>query len=190
MPSFRTTFIDYVSTLRFAIKTRFACEEDVNTPVKLADDDDSFWSEWHQPHPAFHEDSIKGKTLVHKANISINIVGPPPSATVPPVHYLDAGALAPVLTLPGASGFSYPSIGAVRVEDDGERKEHRYRRSWGDGRRWWRLSGAHQLTSAVWQRYEKTLAATEKPDKSNASVGVSPLPDQGILATPVEWSPA
>jgi hypothetical protein len=123
MPDFRTAFINHVSTLRLTIKTRFACQEELDAPVKLSDDDDELWRGWFLPHPVHDQGSCRRSRLAHMANVSIIVAGPPPSAPIAPTHYLDAGALAPVLALPGATGLSFPSIGSLRLEEGPERKE-------------------------------------------------------------------
>jgi hypothetical protein len=188
MPDFRTAFINHVSTLRLTIKTRFACQEELDAPVKMSDDDDELWQGWFLPHPVYCQGSCRRSRLVHMANVSIIVVGPPPSAPIAPTHYLDAGALAPVLALPGATDLSFPSIGSLRLEEGPERKEHRYRRAWsGAGNPWSRSSGSHERAGAVWQRYEKSLAAAaKKAPKVDVIAGVSPRPAQGLFAVPVE----
>ena len=195
MPDFRTAFVNYVSSLRLFIQTRFACDEAINTPVKISDDDDALWTGWFLPHPVFEQEHFRRQDFVHEANVSITVVGPPPSATAPPTHYLDDGALAPVLTLPGASGLVFPPIGAVRVEEGSEElKERRYGRGCcGSYTRWFRPAGEHEHAGAVWQRYEKSLeaaaAAAGKADEAptvDVAVGVSPRPAQGVLVVPAE----
>jgi hypothetical protein len=147
IPSFNTTFQQFMSTLEFGVETHFLCEQEEkerrcdpaptprrredmleNEEIHLAED--TRWSSFHLPR-CEKEESDKNRwdghmaAQLHSGNVSITVV---PSTLSPagsfPIHYTLAAALAPLLLANTetilAAERTFPHVGSELREEVGE----------------------------------------------------------------------
>lgn len=179
MPTFKTTFKDYLSHIQVTLTTTQACSTEPSAPtVEELDDlnDDDLWTEYRsrsQSRAALK----KSLTLTHLGNLSIVINSPlaAPADVALPVHYTDPSALRPLL-FPAAEAPppSVARLDSVIEEERGEqlkRSRYRWDAPWSSGR--YVKDGRYQLAGQVWAKKvqrEKDLSEAKKEREKVAFV--------------------
>lgn len=163
MPTFSTTFRDYLSYLHITLHTTQPCAQAATTSVESEDIEDDYL--WLSSYSLLGPSKRAERSFRHYGNLSITTASPLTSLSSLPVHYTSPSALSPVLlpSLPStADEITYPLLNfTIRAEEGvNELKQSRYV----DGSMWTNRDGRFQHAGKV--RARKVQWEKEREEKS------------------------